>query len=188
VIEDDYDSEFRYDGRPVPAIQGLDPAGRVIYAGTFTKVLYPSLRLAYLVLPPDLVQSFINARTQIDGHPPPFLQGVVAEFIGEGHFGAHVRRMRALYRARRDVLLEAAAKHLPMLDFPMLHAGLRATGFFHDRRDDVLASRNAERSGIDAPALSRYYIGRGRYGLVLGYAGLTPDAIRRGVRQLAKIL
>jgi GntR family transcriptional regulator / MocR family aminotransferase len=188
VIEDDYDSEFRYDGRPVPAIQGLDSAGRVIYVGTFTKVLYPSLRLAYLVLPPDLVESFVNARAQIDGHAPPFLQGVVAEFITEGHFGAHVRRMRALYRGRRDVFLDAAEKHLPVLEFPMLHAGLRATGFFRDGRDDREVARNALRAGIEAPALSRYYSGRGRSGLVLGYAGLTPDAIRKGVRELARLL
>lgn len=188
VIEDDYDSEFRYDGRPMPSIQGLDSAGRVIYVGTFTKVLYPSLRLGYLVLPPDLAQNFVNARAQIDGHAPTFLQGVVAEFIREGHFGAHVRRMRALYRGRRDVFVDAATRHLPMLSFPMLHAGLRATGFFDDQRDDRAASRKAERAGIDAPALSRYYLGRPKSGLVLGYAGLTPDAIRRGVRELGKCL
>lgn len=188
VIEDDYDSEFRYDGRPVPSIQGLDSAGRVIYVGTFTKVLYPSLRLGYLVLPPDLARSFVNARAQIDGHAPTFLQGVVAEFLREGHFGAHVRRMRALYRARRDLFLEAAEKQLPMLAFPMLHAGLRATGFFNDARDDRAASRDAARAGLDAPALSKYYVGRGKPGLVLGYAGLTPDAIRRGVRDLGRVL
>jgi GntR family transcriptional regulator/MocR family aminotransferase len=188
IIEDDYDSEFRYDGRPMPAIQGLDPAGRVIYVGTFTKVLYPSLRLAYLVLPPDLAQSFVNARAQIDGHAPPFLQGVVAELITEGHFGAHVRRMRTLYRGRRDVFLEAAHKHLPALKFPMLHAGLRATGFFTDARDDREVSQQASRRGIDAPPLSRYYLARPRSGLVLGYAGLTPDEIRRGVRELAKVV
>lgn len=186
IIEDDYDSEFRYDGRPVPAIQGLDTAGRVIYVGTFTKVLYPSLRLAYLVLPSDLTQSFVNARAQIDGHAPPFLQGVVAELIAEGHFGAHVRRMRALYRGRRDVFVECAQKYVPALDFPMLHAGLRATGFFRDGRDDRKVSQNAARRGIDAPPLSRYYLGaRTRSGLVLGYAGLPPEEIRRGLRELA---
>jgi GntR family transcriptional regulator/MocR family aminotransferase len=188
VIEDDYDSEFRYDGRPVPSIQGLDSAGRVIYVGTFTKVLYPSLRLGYLVLPRDLAQSFVNARAQIDGHAPTFLQGVVAEFLREGHFGAHVRRMRALYRGRRDVFLDAAAKQLPMLTFPTLHAGLRATGFFNGDRADREASRAAFRAGLDAPALSTYYAGRGKSGLVLGYAGLTPDAIRRGVRDLGRVL
>lgn len=188
IVEDDYDSEFRYDGRPVPAIQGLDSAGRVIYVGTFTKVLYPSLRLAYLVLPPDLAQSFVNARAQIDGHPPPFLQGVVAELITEGHFSAHVRRMRALYRGRRDVFLEAAQKHLPGLDFPVLHAGLRGTGFFRDTRDDREVSERAARRGIEAPPLSRYYRGNARSGLVLGYAGLPPDEIRRGMRELAKVV
>lgn len=187
IIEDDYDGEFRYDARPVPAIQGLDDAGRVIYIGTFTKSLYPSLRLAYLVLPPDLVESFVNARTQTDGHPPSFLQGVVAEFLTAGHFGAHIRRMRALYRARRDIFVDAASRHLRGMVFPAVHAGLRATGHFPDRRDDRVLSARAARLGIDAPPLSRYYAGgRGGSGLVLGYAALDPDAIRAGVRTLAR--
>jgi len=90
IVEDDYDGEFRYDGRPLTAIQGLDTAGRVIYVGTFTKSLYPSLRLAYVVLPQDLVASFVAARTQVDGHPPPFLQRVTADFIAHGHFDTHL--------------------------------------------------------------------------------------------------
>jgi GntR family transcriptional regulator/MocR family aminotransferase len=187
IIEDDYDGEFRYDERPVPAIQGLDDAGRVIYVGTFTKSLYPSLRLAYLVLPPDLAAAFVNARSQVDGHAPPFMQGIVAEFMTEGHFGAHIRRMRALYHARRDVFLEAAHKHLRDLTFPSVHAGLRATGIFRDGRDDRRISERAARAGIDAPPLSRYFFGgRAQRGLVLGYAALTPDAIRKGIRELAK--
>lgn len=190
IIEDDYDGEFRYDARPVPSIQGLDDGGRVIYVGTFTKSLFPALRLAYLVLPPDLVSGFVNARTQIDGHPPPFLQGVVAEFITAGHFGTHIRRMRALYRARRDVLVEAAERHLgSLMHFPSVHAGLRATGHFLEQRDDRKLSANAARAGIDAPPLSRYYVGeKAGSGLVLGYAALTPDVIRKGVRVLAKAM
>jgi GntR family transcriptional regulator/MocR family aminotransferase len=190
ILEDDYDSEFRYETRPVSAIQGLDVAGRVIYIGTFTKVLFPSLRLGYLVLPPDLVQPFVHARTQIDGHTSTFLQSVVADFIVEGHFAAHVRRMRTLYHARRDVFIEAAERHLGSeLEFPTVHAGLRATGIFTTKRDDVEVSRRAARAGIEVPPLSRYYLGRPeKSGLVLGYAALSPQAIRSGVKLLAKIV
>jgi GntR family transcriptional regulator/MocR family aminotransferase len=148
------------------------------------------LRLAYLVLPRDLVTGFINARTQIDGHPPPFLQNVVAEFLTAGHFGAHVRRMRTLYRARRDVLVEAAQRHLgAILHFPAVHAGLRATGHFLEHRNDREISARAARAGIDAPALSRYYAeGPTGSGLVLGYAALPPDVIRKAIRTLAKAI
>ena len=190
IIEDDYDGEFRYDARPVPSIQGLDDAGRVIYVGTFTKSLYPSLRLAYAVLPRDLVSAFVNARSQTDGHPPTFMQGVVAEFLSEGHFGAHIRRMRALYHARRDVLLESAERHLgDVMRLASVHAGLRATGVFLRTRDDRAISARAMRAGIDAPPLSRYFFGgRAQTGLVLGYAALAPDAIRKGIRDLARAI
>jgi len=187
ILEDDYDSEFRYESRPLSAIQGLDTNGRVIYIGTFTKVLFPSLRLAYLVLPPDLVEPFVYARTQIDGHPSTFLQSVVADFITEGHFGAHVRRMRTLYRARRDVFLEAAEKHLgDALDFPTVHAGLRATGIFRVRRKDHEVTERAARHNLDVPPLSNYYLGRAdKTGLVMGYAALSPHAIRSAMKTLA---
>jgi GntR family transcriptional regulator/MocR family aminotransferase len=188
IVEDDYDSEFRYESRPLAAIQGLDTAGRVIYVGTFTKVLYPSLRLAYIVLPPDLVTPFVNARTQMDGHVSTFMQGVVADFIDEGHFAAHVRRMRTLYRARRDVFMDVAQRQLgSAIDFPNADAGLRATGIFRSGRNDRDVSRRALKLGVEAPPLSSYYDGRRpRTGLLLGYAALSPDAIRAGVRALAR--
>ncbi|HEY0139664.1 MAG TPA: PLP-dependent aminotransferase family protein [Thermoanaerobaculia bacterium] len=185
IIEDDYDSEFRYDGRPVASIQGLDPAGRVFYIGTFTKTLYPSLRLGYIVAPPDLAPRLVIARTQIDGHPATFMQRVVADFMNEGHFGAHVRRMRALYQARRDAFVEAVDHYLgaPIAN---ADAGMRATVFL--RRNDVEVSSRAAQAGIEAPALSRYYVGEEkRNGLVLGYAGLSPAAIRKAMAGLASL-
>lgn len=188
IIEDDYDGEFRYDGRPLAAIQGLDTTGRVLYAGTFTKSLYPSLRLAYLVVPPDLAGPFVRARTQIDGHPATFMQAVVADFLAGGHFGAHVRRMRALYRSRRDILLETLQRRLRgRADVAGSDAGLRLSVFIHgsDRR----ASERAARAGLDVPPLSRLYCGaQPRNGLVLGYAALSPGAIRSGVEALQGIL
>lgn len=184
IVEDDYDGEFRYDGRPFTAIQGLDSAGRVIYVGTFTKSLYPALRLAYVVLPPDLVTSFVNARTQVDGHPPPFLQRVVADFIAFGHFDAHLKRMRALYRERRDLAMRLFARHLD-LELGPADAGFRVVAHL-DHSDRDLAAR-AARNGLELPTLSRLYLGHPKHGLVLGYMGLTPSALTQGVKALAKL-
>ena len=112
ILEDDYDSEFRFAGRPLAAVQGLDTEGRVLYAGTFNKVMFPSLRLAYLVVPPALVDAFVAARALSDGCPPALTQAALADFIEQGHFAAHVRRMRAIYQERRDALRESAERHL----------------------------------------------------------------------------
>ena len=112
IIEDDYDSEYRYKGRPLAALQGLDKTARVIYVGTFTKVLFPSLRLGYLVAPPDLVDPLIAARSFVDRHSSTLLQAVVADFINGGHFGSHIRRMRRLYRERQAVLVKEVTRHL----------------------------------------------------------------------------
>lgn len=112
IIEDDYDSEFHYDGLPIPAMQGLDRRGRVLYLGTFSKSLFPSLRLAYLIVPPTLVEAFVTARTVYDGHSAQLMQAVTAEFIRQGHFAAHIRYMRQLYHSRRDVLLAAVREKL----------------------------------------------------------------------------
>jgi GntR family transcriptional regulator/MocR family aminotransferase len=185
IVEDDYDGEFRYDGRPLTAIQGLDSAGRVIYVGTFTKSLYPSLRLGYVVLPPDLVPSFVTARTQVDGHPPPFMQRVVADFIGYGHFDAHLKRMRALYRERRDAALRLFERHLDV-ELGPADAGFRVVAFVEKNDRDIAA--RAAREGLDLPTLSRLYAGRPRNGLVLGYMGLTHSALTQGVKTLARLL
>ena len=109
VIEDDYDSEFRYGARPLPALQGLDAHGRVIYLGTFSKTLFPALRLAYLVLPPDLVDAFARALSELyrEGQTPQ--QAVLARFMAEGHYASHIRRMRGVYGARHDALIDAIA-------------------------------------------------------------------------------
>ena len=116
VIEDDYDSEHRYTGRPLEALQGLDAEGRVVYVGTFSKVLFPALRLGYLVVPPDLTGAFTVARELVDRHPPTVEQAVLAEFIAAGHFGRHLRRMRALYAARQEALIEKKS-HISSPDF-----------------------------------------------------------------------
>ncbi|HEU4384056.1 MAG TPA: PLP-dependent aminotransferase family protein, partial [Anaeromyxobacteraceae bacterium] len=112
IVEDDYDSEYRYQSPPVAALHALDPDRRVIYVGTFSKVLFPALRIGYLVVPPDLVPAFVRAREAMDIFPAPVQQAALAEFVAEGHFARHLRRMRVLYRARRAALVEALRREL----------------------------------------------------------------------------
>lgn len=193
IVEDDYDSEFRYTGRPLAAIQGLDASGRVIYVGTFTKALFPSLRLAYLVAPEDLAPAFIQARTLQDGHTPTLLQAVLTDFLNEGHFGAHIRRMRTLYEARRDTLVEESARAFG--EHAILgpaEAGFHVTLHLPEGTDDRAAARRASSHGVETQPLSSFYLGGlgevARPGLVLGYGGLVPEAIRTGMRGLGRAL
>src|SRR5262249_53877268 len=130
VVEDDYDSEFRYRGRPLGAMQGQDRHGQVLYVGNFGKVLFPSVRLGYLVVPPDLVEPFVKARTLADWHPTSVDQAVVADFITQGHFAQHLRRMRTLYAERQAVLVEAARRELgDLLDVRPAEAGTHLIGW-----------------------------------------------------------
>ena len=190
VIEDDYDSEYRYSGRPLEALQGLDAGGRVIYVGTFSKVLFPSLRLGYLVVPPDLVGSFTTARELADRHSPLIEQAVLARFISEGHFTRHVRRMRKLYAGRQEALVEAANHHLRgLLDIRPAEAGLHLVGRLPEDVEDREASRHARAAGVEVPALSLYGARpQARRGLLLGYAAVAEPEIQSGVRGLAKAL
>jgi GntR family transcriptional regulator/MocR family aminotransferase len=190
VVEDDYDSEFRYDGRPLAAAQGLDDAGRVLYVGTFNKVLFPALRLAYLVVPSDLVDAFAAARTLADGHPPTFPQAVLADFIAAGHFAAHLRHMRGVYRERRDALRAAAAEHLAgRVRLGPADAGMHVVAWLERERDDRAAARRCGAAGLDVPPLSRYYVARPPApGLLIHYAGTPPRELRQGIRTLADAL
>lgn len=190
VLEDDYASEYRYAGRPLAALQGLDEHRRVLYAGTFSKVLFASLRLGYVVAPPDLVPALVAAREVSDRQSPTLLQAVTADFMLEGHFSRHLRRMRTLYAHRQRVLVEAAAQHLEgLLEIRPAEAGMNLVGWLPPGVDDREAARAAERAGLFAPPLSRYAIRRlPRGGLVLGYTGLPDERIVSGVRQLADAL
>ena len=130
IFEDDYDSEFRYSGRPVPALQGLDRSGSVLFAGSFSKVLFPSLRLGYLVIPPDLVDYFAAAKSITTRHAQLIDQAVLCDFIAEGHFGRHLRRMRGVYAERLSVLLQSARERLAgLLDISSVEAGLQTVGW-----------------------------------------------------------
>lgn len=187
VVEDDYDSEYRYTGRPLEALQGLDREGRVVYVGTFSKVLFPALRLGYLVVPPGLVNAFVAARELVDRQPPGLDQAVLAEFMREGHFARHVRRMRVLYAARQTVLLEAAEQHLDgLLKIRSAEAGMHLVGELLEGFGDREASRLAEEAGVEAPAISVH--GGTRSGLMLGYAAVREEEIEASVRRLAAAL
>ena len=187
IIEDDYDGEYHYDGRPLPAMQGLDQHGRVIYVGTFSKVLFPSLRLAYLVLPPGLVDAFRLARTVQDGHSAQWMQAVTAAFIEEGHFAAHLRHMRQLYHSRRDLLLSQLTAQLGgWLQPAPATGGLKLTVWLPPGQE-IIRSRQAARAGITTPGLSSLYLGTPRDGWLLGFAALSNEEIRAGVTSLARI-
>jgi GntR family transcriptional regulator/MocR family aminotransferase len=190
VVEDDYDSEFRYAGRPLAALQGLDRNGRVIYLGTFSKTLFPALRLGYLVVPEDLVDSFVAARIVMDRQPSTLTQAVVADFIEEGHFLRHIRRMRTLYSERQEALLRAARRELDgLLDVRPCQTGLHLMGWLPDDADDRQASAAAAQAGVEAPPLSSYFLEPcQRGGLLLGYAGSDARQIREGARRLSAAL
>ena len=190
VVEDDYDSEFRYAGRPLAALQGLDHGGRVIYLGTFSKTLFPALRLGYLVVPPDLVDAFVAARTVMDRQTTTLNQAVLADFIHEGHFLRHICRMRTLYAERQEVLLRAAGRELGgLLEVCPCETGLHLVGWLGDGWEDREASQAATRAGVEAPALSPYRTEQpGRQGLLLGYAASEVRQIRDAVRKLGPAL
>jgi GntR family transcriptional regulator/MocR family aminotransferase len=187
VMEDDYDSEYRYAGRPLAALQGLDGDGRVIYLGTFSKVMLPSLRLGYLVLPPDLVDAFVAARAVADRHSPSVEQAALADFIEDGQLERHIRRMRMLYAERQAVLIDAVKRELAgVLELAPSPAGMHLPGWLVDGVDDRAASALAAEHGVEAPAISQYYAGAAaRPGVVLGYAATPAKESRAAVRRLA---
>jgi GntR family transcriptional regulator/MocR family aminotransferase len=190
IFEDDYDSEYRYSGRPVPAMQGLDRHGCVLFAGSFSKVLFPSLRLGYLVVPPDLVDHFAAAKSITTRHAQLLDQAVLCDFITEGHFGRHLRRMRGVYAERLSVLLESARERLAgWLEISGVEAGLQTVGWLRGGISGESATRAAAARNVEVIPLSRYTRGRmNREGLQLGFAAVDARKIERGVEELAVAL
>jgi GntR family transcriptional regulator/MocR family aminotransferase len=190
ILEDDYDSEYRYAGRPLLALQGIDRQERVIYLGTFSKVFFPSLRLGYLVVPQSLIDPFVRARALCDGHTPTVAQAVLAEFLTQGHFARHLRRMRHLYAERQEVLVRAAGRDLKgLLEVPSRDGGMHLIGWLDEGTDDRAVARRVEAGGIVTMPLSSLAskpLARG--GLLLGYTAIDARAIREGVRRLSEIL
>lgn len=188
VVEDDYDGEYRYAGRPLPALKSLDRHDRVLYAGTFSKVMYPGLRLAYLVVPDPLIERFVQIRKTSPAGIPEIGQAVLASFINQGHFTRHIHRMRNLYAQRREAtaagLAQALGKHMYIQPQPGgMHLVLR---FADDIPDKALAARMREH-GMYAQALSGWSVAPIRPGLLLGFTNIDSQESARqlGDRMLA---
>jgi GntR family transcriptional regulator/MocR family aminotransferase len=190
ILEDDYDSEFRFVGHPLSSLQGLDADNRVFYLGTLTRILFPSLHLGYLVVPPDLVDLFTAAKAAIGRSSSIIDQVVLTRFIEEGHFARHIRRVRVLYRDRQEVLLEATTRELSsILEAKPVQCGMHVVARFHNDGDDREIAKKLSRLGVIAQPLSDYCMGkRMSRGLLLGYAAFDEKAIKKGVKQLAQAL
>ncbi|HKW32530.1 MAG TPA: PLP-dependent aminotransferase family protein [Candidatus Acidoferrum sp.] len=190
LIEDDYDSEYRFEGLPVPALQGLDQSGSVILLGSFNKVLFPSLRIGYVVLPTTLIGPFLAFRFGVDLHPAGLDQAILCDFIVEGHFRRHIRRMRDLYAERLVVLQDGVRKYLEgLLELQPIQAGLNTAAFLRNGMTSQQAEAAALDRGIEAMALSRFALKRRDVdGLLLGFAAFDAREIRRGIVNLATAL
>ena len=190
IIEDDYDSEYRYGNMPIASLQGLDHNSRVIYIGTFSKTLFPSLRLGYVVIPPDLVGHFAAVRHAMDIGSPTFFQAVLTDFMNEGHFARHIRRMRQLYAQRRIALVNELEREFgSTLEVLGSEAGMHLAvilpkGF----RDQEVAARAASERLWLAP-LSPAYVGETpRQGFILGFGSTPVEAMPKAVRHLKSLL
>jgi GntR family transcriptional regulator/MocR family aminotransferase len=186
IIEDDYDSEYRFGERPIASLQSLDAGARVIYVGTFNKVMFPALRLGYLVVPKDLVPAFSSARDATDVFSSTLYQAVMTDFIREGHFARHIRRMRILYMQRRKALVETIEKQIgEKLEVIGAEAGMHLVALLPRGVSDVTVAQKAAQMGISAMPLSACYSkSPARGGLILGYGGADAHQISDGIRKL----
>ncbi len=190
IVEDDYDGEFHYVGRKLPALKSLDLADRVIYAGSFSKTLFPGLCLGYLVVPHSLIRQVIEAKRATAHGQPVLGQRVVADFLSEGHFGRHLKRMRGLYAARRDALATALRSTFGFrLEMTLRPGGMHLLARFPEQGNDVDLARRAFRHGLLPAALSAQYLGRTRdSGLMLSFTNIPEDQALSRARALARAL
>jgi GntR family transcriptional regulator/MocR family aminotransferase len=190
IIEDDYDSEYRFKSPPISSLQGLDTNDRVIYIGTFSKVLFPALRLGYLVIPPDLVDHFLAVRRTTDIAPAAFQQEVLNDFMAEGHFARHIRRMRILYGERRRVLKESLNRELgDAIEILGSEAGMHLSVIFKRLKSDVEVAERAARQSLWLWPLSvSYFVKALHQGFILGFGSTSVEEIPRSVRRLRQLL
>lgn len=188
LIEDDYDSEYRYSGRPFPSLAGLDHSESVIYIGTFSKVMFPALRLGYLVVPPSLVDVFSKAKFLADRHSPLLQQQILAEFIRGGHFERHIRKMRTLYEQRRKVVIAALQREFAdKVEVKGENAGINILVRIHERMDDEQFLKNARDMGVGLVRTNHFYLSEApAHEFLLNYAGLSDEKIEEGISRLAK--
>ena len=188
MIEDDYDAEFRYDREPVRALQGLDPE-RVAYTGSVAKTFAPAIRLGWLVIPADLAEEAAEMKRLLDSCSPRIDQLVLARLIDSGDWDRHIRRVRAVYRARRDRVTEALARHLPGLEVSGVTAGLHVTVRFPAGLDDQAVAAAARGLGVEVLPLSGFAVDEAPAGgLLIGYGHTHETAIDRAVRRVAQAI
>jgi GntR family transcriptional regulator / MocR family aminotransferase len=190
ILEDDYDSEFRYVSRPVGALQGLDTHDRVLYIGTFSKAIFPALRVGYIVVPPPLWTRFLDARFAFDLFTPTLYQRALAEFLEEGHFARHLRRMRSAYLERRDAVLAGLAQHSgELVQVHNSDAGLHVTVVLREGLEDRDVAARLGRRGVATLTLSNAYVGATRrQGLLLGFGCAEPAKLLDATRILGDVL
>jgi GntR family transcriptional regulator/MocR family aminotransferase len=190
IIEDDYDSEYRYESNPIASLQGLDDSCRVIYIGTFSKVLFPSLRIGYVVVPPDLVDHFLAMRHAMDVSPPHLYQAVLTDFIAEGHFARHIRRMRVLYSERRNILVRSLEREFGgLLQVMGDKAGMHLAVNMPKRFDDREIAMRAARESLWLWPLSPSYIRKpAHHGFILGFGSTTAAEIPTAVQHLLTLM
>jgi len=190
IIEDDYDSEYRFSGKTIPSLQGLDEGEYVVYVGTFSKVLFPGLRIGFIVAPPSLVDPIVAVRTLAGRHGNPLDQQVLARFIMDGHLGRHIRRMRKLYETRMDALLHSAGRWLAgAVSLERANAGLQTIGWLSAEFDDRLVSKRAADAGVEVANLSRYCIETTRRpGLVFGFGAFDEHELDASAQSLARVI
>lgn len=187
IVEDDYDAEFRYTSAPQPSLQSLDEQRRVIYIGSFSKTMFPGLRIGFVVLPPTLVKSFTSLKSIADDYSPLIDQATLAAFLESGSYYAHLRRCRKHYAERQSIFLDLVAKRRLPLRFPVVGRGMNLAGMLPEGMNDREVSRKLHAVGLDVPPLSRYAIGPVAPGLLFGLAGFEKHAIQRGVAKMARV-
>ncbi len=190
IIEDDYDSEFRFEGRPISSLQGMDLHGRVLYLGTFSKVMYPGIRLGYMVIPPQLVNAFKNGLYELQRPGQVMIQAALADFIEEGHFASHIRRLRLVYGERRRLLQTALAPIASVgARLSMVDSGLHLVVEFDAEIDDVKVAEMAAQRSLRVYPLSNYCMGEvPEKGLLIGYAYAATEGITQYGNLLAEVI
>ena len=188
IVEDDYDSEFRYKGKPIPALQGYDSHGKVIYIGTFSKSIAPAIRVSYLVLPEKLLRLYEERGTAFSSTVSRVDQRIVAGFLKEGYYERHLNKMRAVYKSRHDVLLEGL-KEIPGIEISGENAGVHLLIRFRNGKTEAEACAQAKQAGIHVYGLSDYYVREKEetHTVILGYANLKEEAIREAVGLLKDV-
>jgi GntR family transcriptional regulator/MocR family aminotransferase len=189
VVEDDYDGAYRYDATSVSSLQGIDSDARVIYLGTFSRVIFPSVRVSYIVIPPDLIERFMAVRFSSGIFPSYLFQEVLADFIRAGQFARHIHRMRALYKERRNALVESVQNTCrDMLEIRGAGAGMHLTVNLPSGFNDAEIASQAAKYGLCLWPLSPYYLNKPGHGFVLGFAATPADQMASAVHRLWQLL